>query len=66
MAFFSKTFSLAERNYEIYDRELLAMIRALEEWQHYIQGSGHTTNVLSDHQNLTIYKDAWKLNRRQA
>jgi len=66
VAFLSKTFSPAERNYEIYDRELLAMIRALEEWQHYIQGSGHTTNVLSDHQNLTIYKEAWKLNRRQA
>ena len=66
VAFLSKTFSPAERNYKIYDRELLAMICALEEWQHYIQGSGHTTNVLSDHQNLTIYKEARKLNRRQA
>jgi len=66
VAFLSKTFSPAEQNYEIYDRELLAMIRALEEWRHYIQGSGHTTNVLSDHQNLTIYKEAQKLNRRQA
>jgi len=66
VAFLSKTFSLAEQNHEIYDRELLAMIRALEEWWHYIQGSGHTTNVLSDHQNLTIYKEAQKLNRRQA
>ena len=32
VAFYSKTFSPTERNYEIYDRELLAMIRALEEW----------------------------------
>jgi len=42
------------------------IICALEEWQHYIQGSGHTTNVLSDHQNLTIYDEARKLNRQQA
>ena len=38
----SFTFSPAEQNYEIYDRELLAIIRALEEWRHYIQGSPHT------------------------
>ncbi|HET6992229.1 MAG TPA: reverse transcriptase family protein, partial [Bacteroidia bacterium] len=48
-AFISKTFSPTERNYEIYDRELLAIIRALEEWRHYIQGSPHTTTILSDH-----------------
>jgi hypothetical protein len=64
--FISKTFSPAERNYEIYDRELLAIIRALEEWRHYIQGSPHTTIILSDHKNLTYYRDARKLNRRQA
>ena len=49
VAFISKTFSPTERNYEIYDRELLAIIRALEEWRHYIQGSPHTTIILSDH-----------------
>ena len=37
-AFISKTFNEAERNYEIYDRELLAIIRSLQEWRHYIQG----------------------------
>ena len=66
VAFISKTFSPAERNYEIYDRELLAIIRALEEWRHYIQGSPHQTVVLSDHKNLTYYREAKKLNRRQA
>ena len=65
-AFISKTFSPTKRNYEIYDRELLAIIRALEEWRHYIQGSPHTMTVLSDHKNLTYYRDARKLNRRQA
>jgi hypothetical protein len=62
-AFISKTFSPTERNYEIYDRELLAIIRALEEWRHYIQGSNHTTVVFSDHKNLTYFREARKLNR---
>ena len=65
-AYISRTFSPTERNYEIYDRELLAIIRALEEWHHYIQGSPHMTTVLSDHKNLTFYREARKLNRRQA
>ena len=63
VAFLSKTFNETERNYEIYDRELLGILRALEEWRHYIQGSGHTTVVHSDHQNLTFFKSAQKLNR---
>ena len=62
VAFISKTFSPTERNYEIYNRELLAIIRALEEWRHYIQGSSHTTVILSDHKNLTYYGEAKKLN----
>jgi transposase InsO family protein len=66
ISFISKTLSPAEQNYEIYDRELLAIIRALEEWRHYIQGSTHTTTVFSDHKNLTYYREAKKLNRRQA
>ena len=65
-AFISKTFSLTEKKYEIYDRELLAIFRALEEWRHYIQGSPHMAIVLSDHKNLTYYQDARKLNQRQA
>ena len=66
ISFISKTFSPAEQNYEIYDHELLAIIWALEEWRHYIQGSPHTTIILSDHKNLTCYQEAKKLNRRQA
>ena len=66
VAFLSKMFTEAERNYEIYDRELLGIIRALAEWRHYIQGSGHTTIVHSNHQNLTFFKSTQKLNRQQA
>ena len=54
-AFISKMFSPTERNYEIYDQELLAIIRALKEWRHYIQGSPHTTVIFSDHKNLMYF-----------
>jgi RNase H-like domain found in reverse transcriptase len=66
VAFLLKTFSETERKYEIYDRELLGIIRALKEWRHYIQGSGHTTIVYSDHKNLTYFRTAQKLNDWQA
>ena len=55
-----------ERNYQIYDRELLAIIRALEAWRHFLQGSPHSVEVISDHKNLTYFRSAQKLNRRQA
>ena len=55
VVFLSKTFTDTERKYEIYDRELLGIIRALKEWRHYIQGSGHTTIVFADHKNLTYF-----------
>ena len=65
-AYLSKSFNAAERNYEIYDRELLGIIRALDEWCHYLEGSPHPVEVLSDHKNLTYFRTAQKLNRRQA
>ena len=65
-AYMSKSFSPAERNYEVYDRELLGIIRALRDWRHYVQGSPHETIVYSDHKNLTYFRNPQKLNRRQA
>ena len=65
-AYLSKSFSETERNYEIYDRELLAIIRALTDWRHYLMGSPHPVYIRSDHKNLTYFRTAKKLNRRQA
>ena len=65
-AYLSKSFTEAERNYQIYDRELLAIIRALEAWRHFLQGSPHPIEILTDHKNLTYFKSAQKVNRRQA
>ena len=65
-AYLSQSFSPAERNYEVYDWELLGIIRALREWRHYVQGSSHETVIYSDHKNLTYFRNPQKLNRRQA
>ena len=64
--YLSKSFTETERNYDIGDRELLAVIRALEEWRHYLLGSPHEVILLSDHKNLGYFKQPQKLNPRQA
>lgn len=56
----------AKRNYEIYDRELLRIIRVLETWKHYFIGSPYPVTILSDHKNLIYFRSPQKLNRRQA
>ena len=66
VAFLLQTFMDTERWYGIYDRELLGIIWALKEWQHYLQGSGYMTTVFSDHKNLTYFGTAQKLNNWQA
>jgi hypothetical protein len=65
-AYFSKTFIAAERNYDIYDRELLAVILALTEWKQYLQETTHLVTIITDHKNLSYIKDPQKLSRRQA
>jgi hypothetical protein len=66
IAFRSSAMNPAERNYEIYDKELLAIIRALEDWRHYLEGARHPVLILSDHQNLQYFTTARTLTRRQA
>ncbi|VDC04626.1 unnamed protein product [Peniophora sp. CBMAI 1063] len=66
VAFFSKAMAPAERNYDIYDKELLAIVRALEEWRPYLEGSPHRVTIYSDHKNLEYFMTARDLTRRQA
>ena len=44
----------------------MGIVKALEEWRHYVQGSPFTTTVLSDHRNLTYFRKPQRLNDRQA
>jgi hypothetical protein len=66
VAFFSKKHSAVECNYEIYDKELLAIIRCFEEWRPEVEGSEIPIKVLSDHRNLEYFMSTKMLNRRQA
>jgi len=66
IAFLSKSLSLVEWNYEIHDKEMLAIVRALEEWRHFVEGAEHCCEIWTDHKNLQYFMTAKKLNRRQA
>ena len=52
MAFHSRKVSDAERNYEIHDKQLLAILEAFKEWPHYLVGTKDPITVYTDHQNL--------------
>jgi len=66
VAFYSKKHSPTECNYEIYDKELMAIVRAFEEWRPHLEGSRHPIQVWSDHKNLEHFMSTKLLNRRQA
>jgi hypothetical protein len=64
--YYSSSLTETERNYTVGDRELMAIIRALDNWRHYLMGSPHPIVIYSDHKNLLYFKKPQKLNRRQA
>jgi len=66
VAFHSRKFTPAEINYEIHDKELLAIVDAFKHWRRYCEGATHQVQVFSDHQNLEYFTTTKVLNRRQA
>ena len=56
--------SQAEQNYDIYDKELLAVVNTLKHWRVYTESSSELT-ILTDHKNLTMFMTTKKLNRQQ-
>ncbi|KAI1676228.1 reverse transcriptase [Pyrenophora tritici-repentis] len=66
VAFFSKKHSVTECNYEIYDKELLAIVRCFEEWRPELEGTTSPVKVITDHRNLEYFTTTKLLNRRQA
>ena len=66
IAYYSATLNAAERNYDIYELELLAICKAIDHWWHFLGGSPKKIIIWSDHQNLTYWKSPHKLNRRVA
>ncbi|XP_070688265.1 uncharacterized protein [Pempheris klunzingeri] len=65
-AYLSRKLSPAERNYDVGNRELLAVKTALEEWRHWLEGAEQPFLVWTDHKNLEYVRKAKRLNSRQA
>ncbi|KAH9267003.1 hypothetical protein BASA83_010197 [Batrachochytrium salamandrivorans] len=66
VAFYARQMNSAERNYEIYDKELLAIVDSFKHWRHFLQGGLHPVTVLCDHKSLEYFMSTKKLTRRQA
>jgi len=65
VAFISKSLSNIEHNYEIHDKEMLAVIRYLEEWRHFLEGAVIRFEIWTNHKNLKYFIKVQKLNWRQ-
>ena len=63
IAFLSRTMQLAERNYEIYNKELLAIVEALTKWRQYLLDAKKPFEVWTDHESLKYFREPHKLNR---
>jgi len=65
VAFISKSLNTMEQNYEIHDKEMLAVIRCLEAWRPYLEGVKLEFKIWTDHKNLQYFMTSQKLNHRQ-
>jgi hypothetical protein len=65
VAYLSRKFTPAESNYEVHDKELLAIIEAFRHWRVYLEGQAYETKVISDHQNLTRFLSTHIMTGRQ-
>jgi hypothetical protein len=64
ITYFSKTLSSAECNYEIYDKELLTIIKCFKQWRAKLQLIESSINVFIDHKSLKYFMIIKKLNKR--
>ena len=62
VAYYSATFTPTERNYDIYERELLAVMKALAHWRHYLGWTKTPFIIRTDHANLQYWKSPRNLN----
>ncbi|KAJ1579765.1 hypothetical protein NDA12_006498 [Ustilago hordei] len=56
VAFYSRKMSSAEKNYEIHDKELLAVVACLTQWRHMLAGLPNQLVILTDHEALKYFK----------
>ena len=66
VTFWSRKMIPAEQQYKTHDQELLAIVMAFKQWRHYLEGSTHSVEVLTDYNNLHRFMNVKSLNGRQA
>jgi hypothetical protein len=66
VAYYSATFTPTERNYDIYERELLAVMKSLAHWRLYLRWAKEPFIIITNHANLQYWKSPQNLNRRTA
>ena len=58
IAFLSRTLDATQWNWDIYNKELFAIVHTLTTWQPYLIGNPHKTLINTDHNNLMYFKVA--------
>jgi hypothetical protein len=66
VGYYLATLNEAECNYDIYNLELLTIVKALCNWRPLLAGLPHDIQVFSDHMNLQYWHDPQKISRRVA
>ena len=66
MAFYNKNLTPVECNYQIYDKELLVIIRCLEHWRPELECTDIPIKIFTDHKGLMYFAEGRDLSRRQA
>ena len=66
IAYLSKSLNETERNYEIHNKEMLAVIRGLENWRYLLESAKFKFEVWTNYKNLEYFMKVQKLNQRQA
>ena len=64
VGFYSRKMSSAEINYDVHDKELLAIICALDHWSHFFLGAPHSLTIFTDHRNLVYFRQRQTLSPR--
>jgi len=65
VAFMLKSMSPAEKNYNIGDKEALAIVKPLQHWQHWLEGTTLPIEIITNHKNLVNFWKPQILNQRQ-
>ena len=65
VAFYSRTFTVVELNYNTHDKELLTIFEAFKIWWHYLEGPVYPIDVVMDHKNLEYFSTTKVLTQRQ-